>query len=215
MINKGLLPVRPLKGCLNSSAKIPYGVTAEHIFEAMRAFTDFLHGIDSGLMEKSIARLEDMLMPANFSSIVGEFVVATIPKYAPTVVKNRYHNGHPDLLPAGKYPGDAAQHAGADGIEVKASRYLSAWQGHNAEDAWLMVFVFDGGRPADVVKHIEPKPFRFLMVSGAMLSKADWKFAGRSDTSRRTITASVTPAGAEKMKKNWIYMCEELKEGNL
>ncbi len=57
-------------------------------------------------------------MPANFSSMVGEFIVATIPKYCPTVVKNTYHNGHPDILPRGMYQGDSALHA-PEGIEVK------------------------------------------------------------------------------------------------
>jgi hypothetical protein len=215
VIDKTLLPVPPKRKDLNPDAVVPFGVTVEHVFRAMQEFTNFLDGVDSGLMKKGIARLEDMLMPANFSSIVGEFVAATIPKHARAVVKNKYHNGHPDLLPAGKYPGDAAQHAGADGIEVKASRYLKAWQGDNVEDVWLMVLVLESGRPSDALKKIKPKAFRFLMVSGAMLSKADWKFAGRSAKSRRTITASVTPDGAEKMRRNWIYICEDLRQGKL
>jgi len=56
--------------------------------------------------------------------------------------KNQYHNGHPDLLPKGAHPRDALQHH-HEGIEIKGSRYRKAWQGHNAEDTWLMVFVFD------------------------------------------------------------------------
>jgi hypothetical protein len=161
--------------------------------------------VNAELERREVVRLEDMLMPANFSSIVGEFMSANIPKHCKTVVKNNYHNGHPDILPAGKYPDNKAKHAGADGIEVKGSRYLRAWQGHNAEDVWLMVFVFDSGRPADLVEKIAPEPFRFEMVLGALLEKEDWKFAGRSETSRRTITASVTPSGFDKMMANVIY----------
>jgi hypothetical protein len=97
------------------------------------------------------------------------------------------------------YPGDAAQHV-SEGIEMKASRYLRGWQGHNPEDVWLMVFVFDCNRPADLV----PRSFRFEMVVGAQLSKSDWIFSGRSTTSRRTITASVTDSGYQKMTANWI-----------
>jgi hypothetical protein len=33
----------------------------------------------------------------------------------------------------------------------------------------------------------------------------DWSFSGRSASSRRTITASVTKSGYEKMSANWIY----------
>jgi hypothetical protein len=38
----------------------------------------------------------------------------------------------------------------------------------------------------------------------------DWAFSGRSATSRRTITASVTQGGVQKMKANWVY--EDLGE---
>src|SRR5580704_7948642 len=132
---------------------------------------------------------------------------ATIPKHCASVVKNRYHNGHPDLLPAGKFHGDAIQHV-SDGIEIKASRYERGWQGHNAEDIWLMVFVFDSNTPRldkDTNKPQSPRPFQFLKVVGAEITKDDWLFSGRSETSRRTITASVTRSGYEKLEANWIY----------
>ena len=40
---------------------------------------------------------------------------------------------------------------------------------------------------------------------GAQLEESDWKFAGRNETSRRTITAAVMPSGYAKMLANWIY----------
>jgi hypothetical protein len=131
-------------------------------------------------------------------------MASSIPKYCPTLVKNLYHNGHPDLVPKGFYPGDAILH-GPKGIEIKASHYTSGWQGHNPEDTWLMVFVFESNRPRDTVENIEPIRFSFVEVLGAQLTKKDWLFSGRSATSRRTITASVTKTGFAKMKKNWIY----------
>lgn len=204
-ISRHCTPEPPDSRGFNRNAAIPFGLRAEHIEGAMRDFTDFLGYVDAELERHDVARLEDMLMPANFSSIVGEFISANIPRHCKGVVKNNYHNGHPDLLPAGKYPEDMAQHAGADGIEIKASRYVRGWQGHNPEEVWLMVFVFAGGRPADVVKKVAPEPFRFVMVLGALLEKSDWVYAGRSATSRRTITASVTNSGYEKMAANWIY----------
>ena len=204
-ISRHCTPEPPDSRGFNRNAVIPFGVTPEHIEGAMRDFAHFLGYVDAELERRDVARLEDMLMPANFSSIVGEFMSASIPKHCKSVVKNNYHIGHPDLLPAGRYPNDMAQHAGGDGIEIKASRYLRGWQGHNPEEAWLMVFVFAGGRPSDVVKKVAPEPFRFVMVLGALLEKSDWLYAGRSETSRRTITASVTKSGYEKMAANWIY----------
>ncbi|MGH9351963.1 MAG: hypothetical protein ACRD2G_07370 [Terriglobia bacterium] len=195
----------------NPSAKIPFGVTVAHIASAMSDFIEFLTVIDRQLHARTMPSLENTMMQANFSSLVGEFIAARIPQHCPTVVRNSYHNGHPDILPIGKYSGNAAQHAGLDGIEIKASRYMQGWQGHNAEDVWLIVFVFQSGRIGPKVSGTPA--FRFLLAAGAKLAKQDWQFSGRSATSRRTITASVKPRGAARMMSNWIYKCRELREG--
>lgn len=194
----------------NPAAVIPYGLTIEHVCTAMNEFIDFIGFINQQLNGRKIERLETMLMPANFSSIVGEFMTSTIPKHCPTLAKNGFHNGHPDMVPRGHFPDDTVQHA-QDGIEIKGSRYLRGWQGHNAEDAWLMVFCFESGRPTDEAKKIPPTPFRYLGVLGAQLEKADWTFSGRSETSRRTITAGVNRSGYDKMVGNWIYKAPGLK----
>ena len=197
-------PVAISAGQFNSAAQIPYGLTVKHIQKAMGEFVEFLGFINAQLYTKKIERLESFLMPANFSSIVGEFMSAAIPKHCKTIAKNTYHNGHPDLVPAAHYPGNSAQH-GPAGIEVKGSRHVSGWQGHNAEDVWLMVFVFDSNTSSHAGKGISPKPFRFVKVVGALITKSDWNFSGRSETSRRTITASVNRSGYDKMDANWIY----------
>lgn len=105
----------------NPEAELPYGCTIEHVRLAMQDFVEFLGFINGQLHTRQMERLEAMLMSANFSSVVGEFMNSGIPKHCPTLVKNRYHNGHSDLLPAGHFPGDAVRHA-SEGIEVKASR---------------------------------------------------------------------------------------------
>jgi hypothetical protein len=196
------IPIRPKD--FNPAAVIPHGLTVKHIRQAMNDYLDFLGFINTQLHTREIHRLESMLMQANFSSMVGEFMSAAFPKYCSTIVKNQYHNGHPDLVPAKLYPNNAIQH-GSEGIEIKASRYLRGWQGHNAEDVWLMVFAFDSSTPPDESKGIPPRPFRFRLVAGAYIEKADWTFSGRSGTSRRTITASVNRSGYNKMLANWIY----------
>lgn len=188
----------------NPKTIIPYGLETKHIRQAMQEFLDFLGFINQQLHTKSIPRLESFIMTANFSSLVGEFMNMSIPKYCKTIVKNRYHNGHPDLIPAGAFPGDSVQH-GTVGIEIKGSRHRKGWQGHNAENVWLMVFIFDSNTARDEFTDIEPKPFCFLEVLGAEITKDDWNFSGRSETSRRTITASVTRSGYDKMAANWIY----------
>jgi hypothetical protein len=188
----------------NPNAALPYGLTTDHIGKAMASFTSFLEIVNQALHARKMERLETILMPANFSSIVGEFVGAAIPKFHPKLIRNRYPNGHPDLIPAGVYLDDRIRVA-SEGIEVKGSQRLKGWQGHNPEDTWLMVFVFESNKPQDILKKLEVKPFRFRLVVGAKVTKADWKFSGRSATSRRTITASITQSGYEKMFANWIY----------
>lgn len=185
----------------NSQAILPHGLTIDHVRLAMQDFLNFISFINQQLVTQGIQRLEDIVMPANFSSVVGEFVKAGISRHCPMLVQNRYHNGHPDLLPTNLYLNDAIQH-GTEGLEVKASKYLRGWQGHNPEDTWLMVFVYDSSSSE---KPIPDKPFHFRMVVGAYLNKEDWTFSGRSETSRRTITASVNRTGYEKMVANWIY----------
>lgn len=200
------VPVSPTG--FNPKADIPYGLTTDHIRRAMDDFAEFLSFINTQLHTKRMPRLETFLMPANFSSMVGEFMASVIPQYCPTLVKNRYHNGHPDLLPKGMFAGDSVLHA-SEGLEIKASRRQSGWQGHNPEDVWLMVFVFDANSARDRAQGILPRPFRFVKVVGARLSKEDWRFSGRSRTSRRTITASVARSGYDKMEANWIYRAVE------
>lgn len=197
-------PVLVNPNFFNPNCTLPYGLAVEHIRQAMESFVDFLGFINAQLYTKEIPRLESFLMPANFSSIVGEFIHTNIPRHCIGLVKNQYHNGHPDLIPKGRFPNNAAQYA-QEGIEVKASRHASGWQGHNPESVWLMVFYFDSNTSRDSIKGINPKPFRFKGVFIARIEKGDWTFSGRSGASRRTITASVNPNGRKKMMANWVY----------
>jgi len=188
----------------NPKANIPFGCTTDAVRKAMQDYLDFLSHINLKLHSKNIERLESFVMMANFSSIVGEFMGASIPKYCQTILRNEYHNGHPDLIPTNRYPKNSILH-GEDGIEIKASRHVSGWQGHNPEACWLLVFIFESNTPRDSAAGSPPIPFKFKEVLGAQLKVEDWTFSGRSATSRRTITASVNRSGYEKMKRNWIY----------
>lgn len=195
-------PVPVNRQYFNPSCILPYGLEVEHLFAAMTDFVRFLSFINQQLATQEIPRLESFLMPANFSSIVGEFLSMTIPRYCSALVKNRFHNGHPDLIPNGIYPDNAVQHA-TEGIEIKASRRASGWQGHNPESVWLLLFHIDSNSASEPMP--VAKPFQFKGVYAAKLEREDWTFSGRSATSRRTITASVNGTGAAKMKGNWVY----------
>jgi len=111
-------PVPVSSTLFNSNCKLPYGLTTEHVRNAMTDFIDFIGFINQQLYTKDMQRLESFLMPANFSSIVGEFMNMSIPKYCLKLVKNQYHNGHPDLIPTGLFPDNSIQYA-EEGLEVK------------------------------------------------------------------------------------------------
>ena len=217
------VPLNPLG--FNNQAVLPCGLTVESIHKAMVEFVGFLEFLNIQLQTRRLPRLECLMMQANFSSLVGEFMVRSIPKYFPGIVRNRYHNGYPDMVPSRHYLNDAVQR-GDVGIEVKASRYLRGWQGHNAEDGWLMVFMFSLACGADVPdedtgdpiatsvaqaagatpsRPAPAQPFQFERVAAAHLVNSDWTFSGRSATSRRTITASVNESGRQKMNANLVY----------
>ena len=197
-------PIPVEVSAFNGEAVLPYGLTVSHLQSAMQDFIDFLGFINQQLHSRDLSRLESFLMPANFSSMVGEFMNETVPQYCPTLVKNQYHNGHPDLIPVGMFNGNSVQYT-QKGIEKKASRHKSGWQGHNPEAVWLLVFYFDSNTVRDKNINVSPKRFQFRGVYGARLEEEDWNFSGRSETSRRTITASVNRLGVAKMKANWIY----------
>ena len=76
-------PERPSVEHLNANATIPFGVSAEHVFRSMMDFVDFLQTVDAELVRNRMARLEDILMPANFSSMVGEFITSNLPEALP------------------------------------------------------------------------------------------------------------------------------------
>jgi hypothetical protein len=101
------------------------------------------------------------------------------------------------MIPRGRFANDAVQYA-HEGIEIKASRYVSGWRGHNPENAWLMVFVFDSNRPTDALKGMAPKPFEFRMVVGAQIIEADRRVAERKVRRQKNADRWGAPDGTRE-----------------
>jgi hypothetical protein len=55
----------------NPNADLPYSLTTDHVRLAMKDFTGFLGFVNQQLNTRDMERLESIVMPANFSSIVG------------------------------------------------------------------------------------------------------------------------------------------------
>src|ERR1700733_6979771 len=67
-------PEPPEQDGFNPHATIPFGVTTEHLYESMKEFITFVGFIDAQLRAQKMALFEDILMAANFNSMVGEFM---------------------------------------------------------------------------------------------------------------------------------------------
>jgi hypothetical protein len=191
----------------NPGVNLPYALTLGEIRATMEDAHNFVYLLNGLLVEHLERRIEDILMPATFSGMLSEFLVKAIPDHTTHLTRNLYHNGHPDLIPAGMFPGNAVQYA-HEGLEVKCSSYPSGWQGHNPERIWVIVFRydFDPYRPEKDPRPIEEhRPFEIVEVLIAELQEGDWSEQGRGRGSRRTPTASIIASGTAKLRRNWVY----------
>lgn len=188
---------------------LPYGLTHTAVVDAVNDIYAYLHAINRASIDYGYERLDDFMQRAAFSGLLSDLAVramATASEHegaTPGLRANRRHNGRPDLVPRGAYPGDAVL-AGEQGIEVKASRALRGWQGHNIEDGYLMVVQFTPDIDTMPVYDRAPTVINRVMV--ARLEQADWTFSGRGAGSRRTPTASVNPSGYTKLIAGSAYL---------
>ena len=75
----------------------------------MQDIYDFFHDVNAILADRGLRRLDDMLRPAAMSGIISDMVTASMAQHSRTLVENRFHNGHPDLVVNGVYPNNAVQ----------------------------------------------------------------------------------------------------------
>jgi hypothetical protein len=183
--------------------RLPYGLRVAEVRAAIEDIYDFLHNVNRFLTEKGWDRLEETLMAATFSGMISELVVQSLSKQSASLISNQYHNGRPDLLPRSHYPNDAALR-GEEGIEVKASRHSSGWQGHNVESGWIMIFQYQLDIETQPMEQRDPTTFVRVLL--AQLKETDWSFSGRGEGSRRTITASILRSGMEKLLATPLYL---------
>lgn len=186
----------------NRRLPLPYGLKVQELSSAMNDVYDLLHVLNYALVVKKHDRLEELMLGNSFSGFISEMVVKGIAKASSTLVRNRKVGGHPDLLPQGRYANDAELKA-EEGIEVKVSLQPGGWQGHNPEEAWVMIFQYSVD--VQTAPPEQRAPFEFQRVMIAKLSKEDWSFSGRSGASRRTPTASILKSDTEKLHASAIY----------
>lgn len=187
---------------INRGAVLPYNLPPDDIVAGLNRVYGMLYTINLALTERGYGRLEDMLLGNSFAGIMSELLVKSIALSSSTVIANELVGGFPDLLPVEL--GQRAILKGEEGIEVKASKQSSGWQGHNAERSWYMIcrYIVD----TQTLPVEDRQPTEFVEVLVAFLEIEDWSFSGRNPGSRRTPTASIKASGTFKLRSNVVYL---------
>jgi hypothetical protein len=186
---------------LNSAAKLPFELRLDDFAIAMQDVYDFFHDVNVGLVGKGLERLDDMLRPANMSGLISDMLTASVAKHSRTLAQNEYHNGHPDLIVKGVYPGNSAK-AGSEGIEIKTTRKVGgAVDLHGARDQWMCVFVYEVDNETEPARDRRPMTFTEAYLGQVVID--DFRKNPRGALGTRTAT--LHKDGIAKLRGNWIY----------
>jgi hypothetical protein len=185
----------------NAKADLPYELRLRDFEMAMQDVFDFFFDVNRGLLDRGLARLDDMLRPAIMAGFLSDMLTSSLAKHSRTLVVNCYHNGHPDLVVSGVYPLNSVK-AGTEGVEIKTTRKRGgAVDTHGARDQWMCVFVYDVDEKTEPAR--DRRPMTFLEVYLGKVKRADFRKNPRSELGTRTAT--LHKEGIEKLRQNWIY----------
>jgi hypothetical protein len=192
---------RPKRDNFNAAAQLPFQLRLEDFEIAMQDVYDLFFDVNSGLLEKGLARLDDFLRPAIMSGLVSDLLTASIAKHARTLTQNKYFNGHPDLVIKGVYAADAVK-AGTEGVEIKTTRKSGgAVDTHGARDQWMAVFVYEVDIQAEPARDRRAMTFTELYLGKVEI--ADFRKNARGELGTRTAT--LHREGILKLRRNWVY----------
>lgn len=188
-------------GNFNPAPSLPFNLRTDDVALAMKDVYDFFFDVNSFLLDRGLPRLDDTIRPAIMSGLLSDMLTESVAKHSRSLTPNRYHNGHPDLLVAGKYPENKIR-AGTEGIEVKTTRKRGGGVDfHGARDQWLMVCVYV------VDNRTEPasarRPLRFAEIFLAKVTADDFRRNERGELGTRT--ASLDRHGLAKLRAGWLY----------
>jgi hypothetical protein len=185
----------------NPKALLQYELRLEDFALAMQDVYDFLYDVNELLVSKGLARLDEMLRPANMSGTLSDMLTASLAKHSRTLTENGHFNGHPDLIVRGVYPNNSVK-AGTDGIEIKSTRKSGgAVDTHGARDEWMCSFVYRLDSETEPAR--ERKPMTFTEIYLARVTEADFRNNPRGKLGTRTST--LHKQGIAKLRENWVY----------
>jgi len=186
---------------LNENAILPFNIHIQNIYDAIEKTHEFFFVLNNFLVQRNYPRLEEIMLGNSYAGLLSEIVVKNLSDSTESLERNIKIGGYPDLILQGKYPNNSVLRG--EGIEVKCSKQRGGWQGHNPEEGWILIFRYSIDTETDPIT--ERAPTEIFEVLSAKLDSEDWQFSGRSETSRRTITASINKSGMSKLRSNIIY----------
>jgi hypothetical protein len=168
----------------------------------MQDVYDFFFDVNTYLRGKGLARLDDMLRPANMSGVLTDMLTASLAKHSRVLVVNQFPNGHPDLLVGGVYPGDSVG-SGTEGVEIKSTRKRGgAVDMHGARPQAMCVFVYEIDQTTEPVD--DRRPMRFREVYIGRVAVEDFRRNPRGELGTRTAT--LNRQGIQRLRENWVYL---------
>ena len=184
----------------NRVTVLPYELRPADFELAMQDVYDLLFDLNSALRARGVQRLEETMRAAGFTGLLSDALTAALARHSRVLTENRYHNGHPDLIPEGRYANNAV-HSGAEGVEIKATRGMGGVDTHGAREAWMGVFryVVDSTTEPAMAR----APTRIVEVLLGRLTREDFRLNARGELGTRT--ASPNRAGLAKLRANWVY----------
>lgn len=190
---------------LKTDGELPYNLRPQDTLRMVEDLHDLLHDVNSMMVDKGFDRMEELLDPAGFSGFISRTIVDRLDRLSRALVKNLYHNGYPDLLPRGVYPGDLAQHGTEGGLEVKASRSQASWQSHGPRGGWFCVVQFDIDEDTEKALR-DREPTKVLAVMIGTLTEEDWSWQPARTGRIRSGTASIKPSGTAKLRASAVWV---------
>ncbi|MBS2023044.1 MAG: hypothetical protein JST92_11575 [Deltaproteobacteria bacterium] len=195
----------PKPNKFNPTLALPFELRLKDFEVAMQDIYDFFYDVNCLLTKKGLARLDDMLRPANMSGLLSDMVTASVAKHSRTLVQNGHHNGHPDLIVQGVYSNDAVQ-AGSEGVEIKTTKKRGgAVDTHGAREQWMCVFVYEIDNTTEPAR--DRAPMTFTEIYLAQVGLNDFRKNARGALGTRTATLHAD--GVKKLRQGWVYLDSE------
>lgn len=185
-----------------ASLVLPYGLTLEDFASAAADIDSLIEALNEACASRGLDRIEDLLTtPATLSALISDVFAGALAKASSRMVVNGKHNGHPDLVPRGRYPDDSVQ-SGVEGVEVKATKNRIS-DAHGARGAWWCQVRYK----VDKRPEVPPSERIPTYIDEILLARFTTDDFRKNDRKTETGTRTATPSGAalEKLQRGLVY----------